>query len=162
MTQDMLEELATTLKAQPWLENATITTVSADGWFSNAYFEGVNTLVRMDIDSRRWYFSCSPDDDNDFFWEVYLNYRTATYETWAENINYIGEMAPDTGAWDVDAAVTFIKELHDRLDQGDLFPQVLVLGMESECISGPDAQHACYANGNECHCPCVHCDCDAI
>ena len=66
---------------------------------------------------------------------------------------YIGMgVAIDSKGWNLDQMVTkIVQVIRDReLTDGN------------ECMSGPDGIHACYANGNECHCPCVHCDSEAI
>ena len=40
-------------------------------------------------------------------------------------------------------------------------PEPVLIGELDTCITGPDGEHACYANGNECLCACNQCRIEA-
>ena len=102
-----------------------------------------------------WYFGIhgeNPEWDGNGYLDWNLH-RTGIEDGKPYLDEYIGMgVAIDSNGWNLDQMVAkIVQVVRDReLTDGN------------QCMGGPDGLHACYANGNECNCECVHCDCDAI
>ena len=73
-----------------------------------------------------------------------------------------GENCPDCGGEYIEDDDALMSTKHDDDCALAVAITVLVPSLNMpECITGPDGQHACYANGNECGCDCKGCVTDA-
>ena len=127
---------------------------SSQRWSNWIRPEGIDILEKMGFYDSSWGDDACPSWTHDGLeLQVYvdlpvehseLHHQSAVYTQYALYHHDSGDTSENLG---------------EHILSSNDFPEVLTHISKQSCITGPDGQHACQANGNPCACYCNECEC---